>query len=327
MTATVTLVWNRSRRPNPKADPLLRDAPLPLQRVSSTPMDDQLCLLAVHAHPDDEASKGASTIALYHAEGIRTILVCCTGGEAGDILNPAMDNDSVRRDIKSVRRRELAMSAKVIGYDEVVMLGYRDSGMFDPETDGDPECFAGAPIDDVIDRLVRILRRERPQVVVTYPNDPGGYRHPDHIRVHEITRPAVDRAADATYRPGLGPAWAVSKIYYSVWSRSRIVARHEAFGRLGLESPYDEGWFERPDFDHLTTTLVPVAGFAGVRREALLAHASQIDPGSKFWFGLPVELDDRIHSHDEFRLAMGELGSEVPESDLFAGLRAVRMVG
>jgi len=290
-------------------------------------MDDQLCLLTVHAHPDDEASKGASAVALYHAQGVRTVLVCCTGGEEGDILNPAMDNDAVRDEIKKVRRDELARSAEVIGYDEVVMLGYRDSGMFDTDANEHPECFAGAPIDKAVDRLVRILREERPQVVVTYPNDPGGYQHPDHVRVHEITAPAIERAADHGYRPELGEAWSVSKVYYSAWSRSRILARHEAFEQLGLDSPYDERWFDRPDFDHLITTRVPVGRFAGVRRAALLAHATQIDPDSNFWFGLPADVDDRIHSHDEFRLAMGERGADVPESDLFAGLRSAKVVG
>ncbi len=285
-------------------------------------MDEQLCLLTVHAHPDDEASKGASAVALYHAEGVRTVLVCCTGGEEGDILNPVMDNDDVRSDMKSVRRKELARSAAVIGYDEVVMLGYRDSGMFESDANNHPECFAGAPLDEAIDRLVRILRTERPQVVVTYPNDPGGYQHPDHVRVHEITQPAADRACDAAYRPELGDPWKVSKIYYSAWSRRRILARHEAFGELGLKSPYDERWFDRPDLDHLITTRVPVGEFAGVRRNALLAHATQIDPESNFWFGLPVDVDDRIHSHDEFRLASGTIGSDVPETDLFAGLRS-----
>ncbi len=289
-------------------------------------MDDRLCLLTVHAHPDDEASKGASAVAKYHAEGVHTVLVCCTGGEEGDILNPAMDIDSVRSDIRSVRMRELALSARVIGYDEVVMLGYRDSGMFDSDANDHPECFATAPVEEAIDRLVAIIRSERPQVVVTYPNDPGGYQHPDHIRVHEITRPAVDRAADEIWRPELGSPWAVSKIYFSAWSRQRIVARHEAFEELGLESPYDERWFEREGFDHLITTRVPVDGFAGVRREALLAHATQIDPGSNFWFGLPADVDDRIHSHDEFRLAMGESGSDEPETDLFSGLRDDRTV-
>jgi len=284
-------------------------------------MDQQLCLLAVHAHPDDEASKGASSVALYHSQGVRTVLVCCTGGEEGDILNPTMDHQHVRDNLQAVRREELANSAKAIGYDEVIMLGYRDSGMFDSEANKHPGCFANAPFDEATDRLVAILRREQPQVVVTYPNDPGGYQHPDHIRVHEITGPAVDRAADRSYRPELGPRWSVSKIYHSAWSRARIVARHEAFVDLGLESPYDERWFERPNFDHLITTRVPVGEFAGVRRQALTAHATQIDPDSNFWFGLPPELDDRIHSHDEFRLVMNEIGSETPESDLFAGIR------
>lgn len=290
-------------------------------------MDEPLCLLAVHAHPDDEASKGASAVAKYHAEGVRTVLVCCTGGEEGEILNPAMDTESVRTDLHSVRMQELAASAEVIGYDDVVMLGYRDSGMFESEANGHPECFATAPIDEAVDRLVAILREERPQVVVSYPNDPGGYQHPDHIRVHEITRPAVDRAADELWRPELGPTWSVSKIYYSAWSRQRLLARHEAFIELGLESPYDQRWLERDNLDHLITTRVPVDGFGDVRRRALLAHATQIDPGSDFWFGLPDDVDDRIHSHDEFRLAMGEVGPDVPESDLFAGIRAGRVVG
>jgi len=289
-------------------------------------MDDQLCLLMVHAHPDDEASKGASAVALYHAQGVRTVLVCCTGGEEGDILNPAMDNEAVRKEIKEVRRNELARSAEVIGYDQVVMLGYRDSGMFDTDANEHPECFAGAPIDEAIDRFVAILRSERPQVVVTYPNDPGGYQHPDHTRVHEITLPAVELAADPSYRSEIGSVWTVSKVYYSAWSRSRILARHEAFEQLGLDSPYDERWFDRPDFDHLITTRVPVGRFAGVRRAALLAHATQIDPGSNFWFGLPEDVDDRIHSHDEFRLAKGERGADLLESDLFAGLRSVKAV-
>lgn len=284
-------------------------------------MDEQLCLLTVHAHPDDEASKGASSVALYHSQGVRTVLVCCTGGEEGDILNPVMDHQHIRDDLQAVRREELAHSATVIGYDEVVMLGYRDSGMFDSEANGHPECFANAPFDEATDRLVAIIRREHPQVVVTYPNDPGGYQHPDHIRVHEITRPAVDRAADKEYRPELGEPWQVAKIYHSAWSRARIVARHQAFVDLGLDSPYDERWFERPNFDHLITTRVPVGEFAGVRRQALMAHATQIDPDSNFWFGLPAELDDRIHSHDEFRLVMGGNGSTEPESDLFAGVR------
>ena len=291
-----------------------------------TLMSDPLCILTVHAHPDDEASKGAATIAKYRAEGIRTVLVCCTGGEEGDILNPAMDRPEVKKNLGAVRRQELDRAAAVIGYERVHLLGYRDSGM--PESDANlhPDCFAEAPLDEAVDRLVELLRLERPQVVVTYPDEQGTYKHPDHLRVYEITDPAVERAADGNHRPDLGPPWSVNKVYYSSWSRARIQARHQAFLDLGLESPYDERWFERPDTDDQITTKVSVDGFAHVRREGLLAHATQIDPDSPFWFGLPVEVDEKIYTVDDYRLARGHEYSEVPEDDLFAGLRVAPVV-
>ena len=149
-------------------------------------MTTPLCLLTVHAHPDDEASKGPGTVAKYHAEGVRTVLVCCTGGEEGDILNPALDSPEVRADIGAVRMRELAAATTVIGYDEVVMLGYRDSGMPDSEANARPDSFARAPLEEAVGRLVAVIRRERPQVIVTYGDDQKGYPHPDHLRVHEI---------------------------------------------------------------------------------------------------------------------------------------------
>src|SRR3954471_3453552 len=103
------------------------DAPVSVKSMD----DERLCLLTVHAHPDDESSKGAGTVAKYHAQGVRTVLVCCTGGEEGDILNPAMDRPEVRSNLHDVRLEELRRAAEVIGYDELVMLGYRDSGMPD----------------------------------------------------------------------------------------------------------------------------------------------------------------------------------------------------
>src|ERR1700758_5510458 len=165
-------------------------------------MSARLCLLTVHAHPDDEASKGACTVARYHSEGVRTVLVCCTGGEEGDILNPAMDTPEVRADIAGVRRRELQDAADIIGYDRVVMLGYRDSGMPDTHSNDDPRSFAKAPLDEAVGRLVAAIREERPQVVVTYGDDQQGYPHPDHLRVHEITIAAYEAAADAARYPG-----------------------------------------------------------------------------------------------------------------------------
>src|SRR5262245_55270348 len=122
-----------------------------------------LCVLAVHAHPDDEASKGAGTIARYHDEGIRTVLVCCTGGEAGDILNPKVDTPEVRADLPAVRMRELEASVAAIGYDALYLLGYHDSGMPDSEDNARADNFANAPLDEAIGRLVATIRAERPQ--------------------------------------------------------------------------------------------------------------------------------------------------------------------
>ncbi len=285
-------------------------------------MAEPLSLLSIHAHPDDESSKGAGTVAKYHAEGVRTVLVCCTGGEEGDILNPAMDRDEVRADIGAVRRAELDQAAAIIGYDEVVMLGYRDSGMPDSEANAHPDCFAGAPIDEAVDRLVAIIRRTRPQVVLTYGDEQGGYPHPDHLRVHDITRPAIDRAADPAWHPEVGEPWQVAKVYYSVWSKRRIELTHAKYLELDLESPYSKEWFERPWQDHRITTMVDIEGFAEVRFDALLAHQTQIDPASPFWFGLPREVASAIHPYDDYILAASTVEVVTPESDLFAGLRS-----
>jgi mycothiol S-conjugate amidase len=278
------------------------------------------CLLTVHAHPDDESSKGAGTVAKYHDDGVRTVLVCCTGGEEGDILNPAMDRDDVRADLPAVRREELARAADVIGYDEVIMLGYRDSGMPESEANARPEAFANAPLDEAVGRLVEIIRRERPQVVVTYGDDQQGYPHPDHLMVHDITMPAIDRAADAAWYPDAGEPHQVAKVYWTSWSRARMVAMHEKFVELGLESPFDEKWFERPSQDDRITTRVPIHDYGDVRWDALLAHATQIDPESPFWFGLPRDVAAELHPWDDYQLARSEVASDESTGDLFDGI-------
>jgi mycothiol S-conjugate amidase len=285
-------------------------------------MNDRLCLLAVHAHPDDESSKGAGSTAKYAAEGIHTVLVCCTGGEEGDILNPAMDTPEVRGSLAEVRRRELEAAAAIIRYDEVIMLGYRDSGMPDSEANANPRCFANAPLDEEVGALVAILRRARPQVVVTYGDDQEGYPHPDHLRVHEVTMAALAASGDPSAHPEAGAPWAVSKVYYSAWSRARVLATHEKFLELGMESPFDDGWFKRPSQDDRITTRVDIADYADVRPRALVAHATQVDPTSKFWFGLPPEVARTVHPYDDYILASSTVPTTTPENDLFAGLRA-----
>src|SRR3954454_10917753 len=284
-------------------------------------MDDRLCLLTVHAHPDDEASKGAGTVHKYHEEGVHTVLVCCTGGEAGDILNPAMDRPEVRERLHDVRMEELAHATELIGYDEVVMLGYRDSGMPDTPENEDPRAFANADLDEPVGRLVEVIRRERPQVIVTYGDDQQGYPHPDHLRVHDITLPAFDAAGDPDAYPDAGPPWQPLKLYYSAWSRGRVQAMHEKMLELGLESPFDEKWFERPSQDHRITTKVEVGEHYDARRLGLLAHATQIDPESPFWFGLPPEVARTVYPYDDYILARSLVPTETPEDDLFAGVR------
>lgn len=281
-----------------------------------------LRLLSVHAHPDDEASKGAATVARYVADGARAVLVCCTGGEAGDILNPAMDRPEVRERLGQVRLDELARSVEAIGYQELVMLGYRDSGMPDTPENADPRAFANADLDEAVGRLVEVIRRERPQVILTYGDDQQGYPHPDHLRVHDISIPAFDRAGDPDAYPGMGEPWQPLKLYYSTWSRARIVALHEKFLSLGLESPFDDRWFDRPDQDHRITTRVDISDYYPARAAALRAHATQIDPESPFWFGIPDAEAAETYPTEDFILAKSLVpAGDLPEDDLFTGVR------
>ena len=299
---------------------------------------EPLCLLTVHAHPDDESSKGAGSVALYHAEGVHTVLVCCTGGEEGEVLNPALDTPEVHARLADLRMEELAEATRIIGYDEVVMLGYRDSGMAGSESNANPASFAQAPQDEAVERLVAVVRRTRPQVMVVYGDEQSGYPHPDHLRVHEIGLEAFRVAGDPGRFPGAGTAWQPAKLYYTEFSVTRFREIHEKFEELGLESPFDAEWRKRWEEipPSVVTTSVDISEFADVRGRALRAHATQVDPTSPFWFGLPPEVMRTIHPHDDYRLALvagpdgviapppesGPEGRHGPlGSDLFAGLR------
>jgi mycothiol S-conjugate amidase len=287
-------------------------------------VSEALRIVTVHAHPDDEASKGASTLAKYAAEGVRTTLVCCTGGEEGDIHNPAMDRPEVRSRMSEIRADELARAAEIIGFADVVMLGYRDSGMPDTEPNRHPDAFANADFDEATGRLVAVLRRTRPQVLITYNDDHGGYPHPDHIRVHEISVAAFDRAGDPEWYPEAGEPWQPLKLYYTIWSKERIVAVHEALIRLRGSSPYDEKWLDRPSHDERITTRIDVRDFLWARTQALRAHATQIDPNEPFWFGLTDDELAGAYPYEDWVLATSLVGFPPEgerEDDLFAGIR------
>jgi mycothiol S-conjugate amidase len=288
-----------------------------------------LCLLQVHAHPDDEASKGAGTAARYVAEGARAVLVTCTGGEAGEILNAAVDSPENREHLTELRREELAASVRAIGYTSPHLLGYHDSGMPDTETNQRPDNFWNADLDEATGRLVRIIRAARPQVLMGYGADHAGYPHPDHIRVHDISVRAFEAAGDPDRHPDAGPPWQPLKLYsMGFWTKARILAVYEWHERNPVEgepNPYDR-FLERLDSmpDSPVTTRIDVGDFLVQRRNALLAHATQVDPNGH-WMRMPDEVTRTVFPWEEFVLERSLVDTGVApgewETDLFAGIR------
>ncbi|MEV7973275.1 mycothiol conjugate amidase Mca [Cellulomonas sp. NPDC089187] len=281
--------------------------------------------MAVHAHPDDESSKGAATTARYAAEGVDVLIVTCTGGERGDILNPQYPPfDGTPEQMGEIRRVEMANAAAALGVRQQ-WLGFVDSGL--PEGDPLPPlpegCFGLLPLEEASAPLVQAVREFRPHVMTTY--DPtGGYPHPDHIMTHRVAFEAFHAAGDPERYRDRGEPWTPSKLYYNHgFSMKRLRTVHEAMLARGLESPFGE-WVasraakEMPERE--VTTLVPVADFFEQRDAALRAHATQIDPDG-FFFGIPRDLEREIWPWDEYELAESRVPTTLPEDDLFAGLR------
>ncbi|MGV0633229.1 mycothiol conjugate amidase Mca [Mycolicibacillus trivialis] len=283
-----------------------------------------LRLMAVHAHPDDESSKGAATVARYADEGHRVMIVTLTGGERGDILNPAMDLPHVRGRIAEVRRDEMAEAAKILGA-EHTWLGFIDSGL--PKGDPPPplpaDCFALAPMEDATAALVQVVREFRPHVMTTY-DENGGYPHPDHIRCHQVSIAAYEAAADPAMFPEAGAPWSVAKLYYiHGFLRERMQLLQDEFAKQGREGPFGK-WLARwdPDHDHFAqrvTTRVECGAYFDRRDDALRAHATQIDPKGDF-FAAPIDWQQRLWPTEEYELARSRVRTTLPETDLFAGI-------
>ncbi|PFG38791.1 mycothiol S-conjugate amidase [Georgenia soli] len=284
---------------------------------------EALRLMAVHAHPDDESSKGAATSARYAAEGNRVLVVTCTGGERGDILNPKLEGDpEILRDMPGYRRREMATAAEALGI-EHVWLGFVDSGL--PEGDPLPPlpegCFALEPLEVPVGALVRQIRDFRPHVMTCY-DENGGYPHPDHIMAHKVAVAAYEAAADPDAYPEAGEPWAVQKLYYDIsFSVARIETVHRALQERGVSSPFEE-WFEtrrnRPRRE--ATARVECADYFPQRDAALRAHATQIDPDG-FFFQVPRDIEKEVWPFEEFELARARVEvADGVEDDLFAGV-------
>jgi mycothiol S-conjugate amidase len=285
---------------------------------------EPLRLLAVHAHPDDEASKGAATLARYRAEGVDVMIATCTGGERGSILNPAMDRPEIVADLPNVRRREMAAAIEILGVRHR-WLGFVDSGL--PEGDPPPPlpdgCFALQPLEVAAEPLVRLVREFRPHVMTTY-DENGGYPHPDHIMCHRVSLEALDAAADPARYPGTGDPWEIDKVYYHMtFHKPRFQALHDVMQAAGLDSPYSERlekWEDAGDHWPRVTTQINCGDFFEVRDRALIAHATQVDPTS-FWFACPIELQRQAWPWEDYELARSRVDVQTPESDLFGGLR------
>ncbi|GAA3450181.1 mycothiol conjugate amidase Mca [Dactylosporangium matsuzakiense] len=297
-------------------------------------MTEQLRLMAVHAHPDDESSKGAAAMAMYSAEGVDVLVVTCTGGERGSVLNPKLDRPEIWENIAEIRRAEMDRAREILGIRQA-WLGFVDSGL--PEGDPLPPlpdgCFGLMDPEVAAEPLVKLIREFKPHVITTY-DENGGYPHPDHVMTHKISMVAFEAAADADRYPDAGEPWQPLKLYYNMgWSFKRMTLFHEAMLELTGESPYTEwlkemqerrtareGQPEWPDPDKRVTTKVPCGDFFEARDDALRAHATQVDPDG-FWFAVPLNLQQKIWPTEDFELVKSFVETSMPEDDLFAGVR------
>ncbi len=271
-------------------------------------MDRQLTLMAVHAHPDDEVLSTGGVLAAAAAEGIRTVLVTCTNGEQGDApggIKPGEPGHDEAR-VRELRLEELKESVGLLGISDVELLGYNDSGMDGWEANGRPTAFANIPLDQAADRLVALMERYRPDVVVTY-DENGAYGHPDHIKAHLITVAAIEKS-------GI-PA----KFYHTAISRNRIAELFDYLKETGAEV----GDFEPPDDfgtpEEQITTVVDVSAHVERKRKALEAHASQGE--NIFFLRLPDEGVQKVFGTEAFVRQFSKVPTPEHEDDLFAGLR------
>ena len=293
----------------------------PLPPPSSPPPSPPPTLLCVHPHPDDESIACGGVLARAADQGLRTVVVTCTGGEEGDNLAGI---DLGGESLVTHRRRELAAALAVLGVAQHHWLGYRDSGMAGLASNDHPDSFHRAEVGEAAARLAALIRAERPQVVVS-DDEHGTYGHPDHVQAHRVTVAAVALAAD----PGAaveGAPWRVAKRYVHTLGRGRLLAVHRALLDAGLPSPFGDAGLERVEDlalgtdDAAVTTEVDVRAWLPAKRAALAAHASQIGPDS-FFLNTPDALAEQMFGSEQFVLEDGGLPVVGQlEDDLFAGL-------
>ena len=276
-------------------------------------MTEPLTLMAVHAHPDDESSSTGGVLATYAAQGVRTVVVTCTNGEFGDApggVKPGQDGHDAAA-VAQLRLTELRKAASILGVGHLEALGYHDSGMPEWDYKDLPEAFCNVPLAEVTDRVCGLIERYRPQVVVSY--DPEGpYQHPDHVRAGEVAAAAVA----ATGIP--------AKLYLTAMRASDWRKVWEALRELGADVPGEREISpqlrqQMEQTEARITTTVDIRPVLARKRDALLAHASQI---AESWFSkIPPEVAEAAFGQESFIRAADTTGAALPEDDLFAGLR------
>ncbi|MER8183554.1 N-acetyl-1-D-myo-inositol-2-amino-2-deoxy-alpha-D-glucopyranoside deacetylase [Kitasatospora sp. NPDC094015] len=292
-----------------------------------TAADDQppRRLLLVHAHPDDESIVSGATMARYAAEGARVTLVTCTLGEGGEVIPAELAHLTADRDgtLGEYRIGELAAAMRELGVTDFRFLGgpgrYRDSGMMGTAENEDPACFWRADVDEAAARLAAVVREVRPQVLVTY-DEQGGYGHPDHIQAHRVALRSAELAADPLFRPELGAAWRIVKVYYARMPRSVI---EQGLRETAAKAPFP-GVAQVGDVpgvvdDGVVTTVLDGTAYAGAKAAAMRAHATQITVDGPF-FALSNDLGQPLIATEYYQLVRGELAGGRPETDLFAGV-------
>lgn len=280
----------------------------------------QLSLLAVQPHPDDESITMGGTLARYSAEGVRTTLVTATRGEVGEILDKELDPAEAAPRLASIREAELRNAMKLLGVGEVLFLGYEDSGMAGLPRNREPQTFWQADEEEAIGRLIQIVRRVKPQVIVTQ-NEFGGYAHPDHIKTHRVAIGAFFYAGDSKRFPG-GEPFRPSKLYYNAIPKSQLRRMGEVMQRAGVENRFSTDG-EPPPFavsDDRVTTWLDVEPYIDKKLAAMRAHRTQI-PEDSWFLKLVQVVGPQAWATETFERARSSVDAPTPENDLFAGLR------
>lgn len=323
MEGTHPLVWQRAtnHKHAPHMSPELiqkGNAYMDTAGVSNVDAGPGVTLLAIRPHPDDESSATGGMLAYYHARGVRTGVVICTGGEEGEIHHPDLDPVADKPRLREIREQEVRDACTILGVAELRLLGYRDSGMPKTPANQHPEAFVQADPVEAAGRLVRIIRALRPHVVVTEPPG-GGYGHPDHIMCHQVSVAAFYAASDPRAYPEAGPAWQVAKLYAVAqiddgqWDALVPELRAAGF-EVGPRRRRQHG----PGPETATVAL-DVRPYSEVQRQALLAHRTQI-PHDSLWVRIPPDLRRRAFATAYLRRLHPPAPLGERESDLLDGL-------